>query len=55
MEPASEQADLSFARSDENVGVPAPNERDRGLLSTTGEEGDTAATVIMFGRRLKLL
>lgn len=42
MEPASPHAPLSLARSDENVGVPVPNERERGLRSMIGEEEETA-------------
>ena len=47
---SSPQQDFNLAKSDEKVGVPDPNERDRGLLSMMGEGGEKVATDMMGGR-----
>ena len=48
MEPSPTAHFLSLARSDENVGVPVPTERERGRRSMTGEWGDGARVVIII-------
>ena len=50
MEPSPTAHFLSLARSDENVGVPVPKERERGRRSMTGECGDGARVVIIVCR-----